>query len=174
MALIRPLAGLVLLSALVAGCSQSLFANPGDGDDDGGNDERDGGNEPLPDAGPPGPKPDAGMPSACPAPCVANAVAEFAATQGGATGKWGYYEEQPDPFGFAYGDLALGDVDGLEGWISPSTPRLAIASCPANPGAPQCAGIEDKLVFMTTSNDPGTSHPSLTWRARRRTRAPSG
>jgi Concanavalin A-like lectin/glucanases superfamily len=171
MALTRPLAGVVLVSALVAGCSQSLFGNPDDGRPDGGPGPGvpdgsvildDAGNVIRPDANPDLP-PDAAVPGTCPARCLGDAVAEFAADQGGTSGAWGYFEELPDPLGIEHREIAWGEVDGLQGWVSPSAPTLALASCPANRGAPQCVGIEDKLVFMTTSNAAGALHPSITW-----------
>jgi hypothetical protein len=97
MALTPRLAGLVLASALVASCDQSLFDFPGDDRDGGGNGAadaraRDDGGVPLDDGGnviPPDARTtrDAAVPTDCPQPCVADAVAEFEATQGGATGQ---------------------------------------------------------------------------------------
>jgi hypothetical protein len=163
MALIRSLALVVLVPVLAAGCSQSLFDNPGSGGGDGGDgpdDERDGGMVTR-DGG--GGEPDAAVPDRCPSPCVSDAVAEFSYEQGGTSGSWRYFETQPDEFNVALSEMTLMTSGPGQTWVGSGAPPPAILSCSDQPDTPQCAGLEDSLSLVTTSNSPASHHPALQW-----------
>jgi hypothetical protein len=169
MALIRALAGLVLASALVAGCSQSLFDNPDDDGDgppddpglDGGVGRDDAGNVIPPDANPNLP-PDAAVPTKCPAPCLFDAVAEFGYSDTGASGVWLYAEDKPSLFGTSYSEMSLvTKEDGTRAYVTGIQGPPAIVHCPSHPDYPNCAGVEDKILFETA--EPGASQPALAW-----------
>jgi hypothetical protein len=180
MALIPRLAGMILVSALVAGCSQSLFDLPGDDDGNGEPDARDdepkppdagvmlddAGNVIRPDANPEVP-PDAAVPTNCPEPCLFDAVADFAYSPDAISGSWVYAEEVPSPFGTTYSEMRLETrSDGTQAFVGQGSP--AFVHCPSYPGYVNCNGVEDKLLFETT--EPGAHHPALVWLAPQDTR----
>lgn len=165
MALIRGLASLVLapsLASLVfgaAGCSQSLFGDPGDGDRDArpGNPDGglfDGGGPGVPDADP-GPPP-----TGCPAPCVADAVRDFSTEQGGTNSLWLYAEDTREQYATSWSEMKIENRNGLQVWAGGALPAPAIVHCPSSDGYEGCSGVEDKLLFET---HPGGNLPTLVW-----------
>jgi hypothetical protein len=181
MALIARFAGLILVSALVAGCSQSLFGIPGGDDGNGKPDARDDEPEPpdggvtLDDAGNvirpdanPGVPPDAAVPTNCPEPCLFDAVAEFAYSADAISGAWLYAEDLPSPFGTGYSEMRLETRgDGTQAYVG-NLGSPAIVHCPSYPDYANCQDVKDKLLFETT--EPGAHHPSLVWIAPQGTR----
>ncbi|HWN67020.1 MAG TPA: hypothetical protein VNM90_05240, partial [Haliangium sp.] len=172
MALIRPFVGLVLVSALAAGCSQSLFDYPG-GDDgngkaDGGVPDPvdgsvivdDGGNVIRPDANPDLP-PDAAVPTGCPEPCLADAVRDFAYSPDAVSAPWLYAEETPSVLGTSYTEMSIETRgDGTQVYVG-GVGSPAIVHCPSHPTYASCVDVADKLLFETT--EPGAHHPALVW-----------
>jgi hypothetical protein len=163
------LAARVSLAALLAGCSQSLFANPGDGSGapDGGEVDFDGGDD-RPDAGPgvpdarPGEPPDAAPPD-CPVDCVDHAVASFSTDQGGKNGRWLYVADTGGPFGADYYPMTYGTLpDGAPAWIGSAAPFPGILHCPTSQGDPSCQGVGEKLLFEVTGLG-GSGQPALLW-----------
>jgi hypothetical protein len=171
MALIRPLVGLVLVSALVPGCSQSLFANPdddGNGGRDGGNGGGDGGSVDPTDGGGEA-RPDASVPTSCPEPCLYDAVAEFDYLGSGGSGVWLYAEDLRDLLGTSYSDMQVQTrADGTRAYVGSSLNLPAIVHCPSHPSYPNCAGVEDKILFETGAL--GDNYPALVWSAPQGTR----
>ncbi len=169
MMLFRRLACAALASTLVAGCNQSLFdASPDNGRDGGSGPERPDSGIGVPDASVDpdasvGPRPDAGVQDKCPEPCVGNAVAEFGTTPGS---KWRYAETLLD----ADDGLPLlrtmiyAAWSALPAWVGVTAPP-AILSCPLNPGATECQGVEEKLLLVPTGANPGEPQPTLVWSA---------
>lgn len=169
MVVIRYLAGVTLVSALVAGCSQSLFdADPGGGGNGNGGDP-DGGNPGRIDAGvdPDGRSVDA--PDAGPIEEIAeDAIAYFSLEQGGVNGRWRYYEfqfsETATPSS-TYSPMTPGQrADMFEGWIGTGTPSPAIMPCFRLAGMyPPCTGLAGTLLFETTSFMASDRQPALAW-----------
>jgi hypothetical protein len=160
MALTRPLVGLVLVSALVAGCNQSLFDNPDDGDGPPGGPGPDGGDGSTSDGGP-GSRPDAGVPESCPAPCLNDAVAEFQYVDGASGDDWLYAEELSSPFRSTASAMRLESrADGTMAYVG-SEGSASIVHCPSYPDYVHCAGVGDKILLETSPQ--GTSHPALVW-----------
>jgi hypothetical protein len=170
MMLFRYLASVALVSALAAGCNQSLFDDgPGGGDG-----RRDGAPEPMapdgsvddPDSGMVmrldgggGGAPDA-RPSrpACPSPCLADAYVDFASTQGGLNGLWRYVEVRLEA-AEEYANMS----ENSGSWQGTSSPAPGIAPCPVLVDEPPCAGLVEIIALTTTSNEPGVHHPGLMW-----------
>lgn len=163
------LAARVSLAALLAGCTQSLFANPGDGSgtpDGGGNDRVDAGDDPR-DGGPGGrdggnDEPDASPSLVCPGQCLADAVADFKDVQG----EWFYMTHNGDTLGFVFINMTFGDLEGTNAWYGAFEPTPAILSCASSPDYPGCAGVGDKLLFEATA----TNSPTLSWAGNSQTR----
>jgi hypothetical protein len=175
--LLRRLTHVVLLSALAAGCNQSLF-------DDGGGDgtppdadpsQPPDGREGIPDADPMAPDADRVIPDdggvrpddggvppdaseGCPIPCYQDdAFEDFDALQGGANGRWRYVEVQSDN---SYDDMEPAAVNGFPGFLGTGTPQPSLAYC-ASPDEPPCSQLSRKLALTTTA--PGANHPGLLW-----------
>jgi hypothetical protein len=168
--LLSRLAGPLSIAALLAGCSQSLFANPGDGSgtpDGGDNDRVDAGDDPrdagpgVPDAGPAAPA-DAAPPD-CPADCVDHAVGAFSTMQGGKTGRWSYVADTGGPFGANYYPMDFGTFPpGEPAWVGSAAPFPAILHCPTAEDYPSCEGMGEKLLFEVTGPG-GSGQPALLW-----------
>lgn len=157
MALTTRLASILLVSALAAGCNQSLFdANLGDdGTGDGGtsipdarNDERDSGGDGRRDGG--GDErdgaPDARVVDAGPLP-----EPEYVEI----------YEDMDGPQVFP---MQSGTWNGLSAWVSlgpDSQVRSAIVDCPAHPGSEYCMGLPVNALLFVSTND--TYRPALSW-----------
>lgn len=174
MALIRCFFPVVLMPALAAGCSQSLFdANPGGG----GNppDARDGIDDPD---GSTGVVPDAMIHATCPEPCVGDAVADFATDQ--SVGDWSYRELLPVPDFvpppgepdyppqreleiMTYGPLG---TSGLSAWTGTGDPAPAIASCTSDVTDERCEGVVQRLLLLPTTEAREAHHPALNWLSR--------
>jgi hypothetical protein len=177
----RPLVHAVLVPALLAGCSQSLFdANPGGGngnrdggptpnEPDAGADELDGGMTPVvPDAGSGG-VPDATVRDECPVPCAADAFRDFRNVQGEPDHLWGYIEVQPEQPDSPYVDMSYAILPGpLVGWQGTSTgaqePTIALCNTP-NPDS-ACAELAKVLALTSPGNAANAHHPGLVWIAR--------
>jgi hypothetical protein len=179
--LLRRLTHVVLLSALAAGCSQSLFddgtGGGGDGPDPGPRpDAREG---TPPDADPSAP--DAGMvtpddggappndgrlpPDAsddCPGACIDDsAFQDFDGLQGGENGRWHYVEVLPN----GYDDMtSFTFPEGATGFIGTGDPRPSLAYCPTLATEGPCAGLQSGTLALTTTA-PGAHHPGLMWTA---------
>jgi hypothetical protein len=185
MALSGYLARVVLILALIPGCDQSLFdARPGNG---GGEDDRDGGEDPpdppdppdtdggagRPDGGMAG-NPDAGGPApdaaptreVCPVPCAGDAFGDYNYQQGGLTGRWRYIEVQPEANSESYVDMSEHFFpSAVVGWKGTGVPEPTIAYCHAAESDPPCAELKDLLALTTTNNLSGVHHPALAWTA---------
>jgi hypothetical protein len=170
MIVIRYLAGVTLVSALVAGCNQSLFDdNPGGGGNGG---DPDGGNPVRIDAGvdPDGRSMDG--PDAGPIEEIFDdAIAFFSLEQGGQNGRWRYYElqfSQSVTQSSTYAPMTLGQREGMfDGWIGTGTPSPAIMPCFIEPSLTMylpCVDLSASLLFETTGFMPGDRQPALAWR----------
>ncbi len=156
------LAAPLLLSVLL-GCSQSLFDenvddegtlgdDGGDTADDDGDDGDDGGDNATDDDG----GDDGG--AGCPAPCQGDPVADFTLEQGGANGRWFYLVDRGDADGAGFDELAPGDVQGADAWVSGDA-GPAIVNCAGGATADVCAGVGDSLVLVPAPE--GTTAPVL-------------
>ncbi|HWN71660.1 MAG TPA: hypothetical protein VNM90_28680 [Haliangium sp.] len=189
MALFRYLAHVVVIPALLTGCSQSLFddgAGGGGGSPDGGGDDRpDGAPEPGdPDAGEDpdggmvivpdggggsdggGVRPDASLPprDVCPAPCAGDAFDDFNNEQGGKTGRWRYAEVQPEQPDSPYVNMTDAILPGVVlGWIGTGAEEPTIAFCVAEETGLPCVELKDTITLTTPGNEQGAHHPSLMW-----------
>jgi hypothetical protein len=182
---LRSLAHIVLIPALLAGCSQSLFdARPGDNDGDGGGDEdRDGAPEPIVDARPGDtdggmviiPDGGGGIPDGggtpppdgrigrdiCPAPCIGDAFEEMVDAISGSQDKWRLVEVRPrvDP---EYAPMTpVAEGNGLIAVYGTSDPPPKIHRCFSSSTAPPCPGLGDALALTTTNTT--AHHPALQW-----------
>jgi hypothetical protein len=146
MTLSRRLASAVLMSALAAGCSQSLFdANPAPD----GPDARDG-----EDA-------DAAVPMDCPVEnCVGDAVAEFATEQ---NGPWRYVEVGAGELGFIEMNYEAARVPPA--WVGARALAASIVNCAQQTDASSCSGLADRILLQPSS-DPDEPRPALAWTAR--------
>lgn len=172
MVVIRYLAGVTLVSALVAGCNQSLFDADRGGGGNGG--DPDGGDQGRIDAGiaPDGRSMDS--PDAGPIEEITeDAIAYFSLEQGGKNGRWRYYEFQFSEFLAqppTYAPMTVGERAGMfEGWIGTGTPSPAIMPCigdlvsnPQNMYLP-CTDLAGTLLFETTSFMSSDRQPALAW-----------
>lgn len=165
MTLSRHLTSAALVSALAAGCSQSLFdANLGDRD--GGQGPADGSVErdaagPGVDGGMDNFPRDAAVQESCPEPCLADAVDNYAPVQG----IWRYSETFFDGAGLSdFREMMLGTWNSLSAWVG-ALSLPAIASCPEHAGATQCQGVAEKLLLVPSSDGPLASQPALVWLA---------
>jgi hypothetical protein len=178
--LLRRLTHVVMVSALAAGCSQSLF----DDGTSGGGDGPDAGPRPdaregfRPDANPT--DPDAGMitpddggvppddggviPDAsdgCTGACINDdAFANFDGLQGGNNARWRYVEFRPETD--SYDDMAPGDVNGFLGFVGTGTPAPSLAYC-ATMDEPPCTAVLQTGSLVMTTTAPGAHHPALMW-----------
>ena len=167
----------VLVLALLAGCSQSLFdASPGGGN---GNGDSDGGTMPSepdaridsPDGGMMPVVPDAAtfMPDAaprdeCPPPCAGDAFGDFYSVQGGVDGRWRYVEVQPEQPDSPYVDMTTTILPGPAlGWIGTGEIGPTIALCGKNTTEPPCVGLGSKLALTSPGNVADAHHPGLMW-----------
>jgi len=181
MALTIRLAPVFFVSALAAGCSQSLFdANLG-GDDptgDGGNPApdassggRDGGGGR--DSGPDRPDarvtdagrvepPDARIPGICPEPCAGDAYADFDGTSGGRNGRWRYVEVSSS---YDFVEMTSTTYPGTAaGWIGTGASPPGVAYCPVASDQLPCGDQANTLVFITTPAAAATN-PGVGWTA---------
>jgi hypothetical protein len=152
---VSPIAGrraAPLLLSVLLGCSQSLFDEHVDDDgtidddggdtagDDGGDDGDDGGDNATDDGGDDGGE-------GCPAPCQGDPVADFTLEQGGANGRWFYLVDRGDADGAGFDELAPGEVQGADAWVSGDA-GPAIVNCAGGATADVCAGVDDSLVLV--------------------------
>lgn len=122
----------VVLGALaLAGCSESLF-----GAHHGGSDT---------------------VPGACPAPCVADAGAEFDGTAGGMRGHWRYLNDDRSPQR-TWSVMTAGNGE----MIGDGSNR--ITSCAMHPGAAACAMLPGALLVSSTGATSG-SDPAIEFNA---------
>jgi hypothetical protein len=179
MALTIRLASAFLVSALAAGCNQSLFdANLG-GDDpagDGGNTDPDGGDgrdsggrdgaPPIrPDARVTDAGridiPDARIPGICPEPCAGDAYADFDGTSGGSNGLWRYVEVNASYQAVAMSSASYPGAAG--GWIGMANPASGIAYCTVSGDQLPCGDQDNTLVFIIPATAP--TNPGVGWTA---------
>jgi hypothetical protein len=163
MVVIRYLAGITLMSALAAGCDQSLFdANPDNGRDGGPIDRIDAS---QPDARDGDDDPDAGPPPILDCPgvsnCVGDAVGEFAMNQ---DGPWRYVEVEPDANGFT--EMRYDDQRDPPAWTGVDLNPSLIVNCDEHTEAQECAGL-DQRVLLRPSADDLAPRPALAWTAPR-------
>jgi hypothetical protein len=177
-ALFRHWTHTVLVLALLAGCSQSLFdANPGNGNGDGdggpvpgepdaGTDRPDGGMMPaVPDAG--GDVPDATVREECPLPCVADAFNDFRTGQGRPEDRWGYVEVQPEQPDSPYVDLTYALLPGpIVGWLGTGIEEPSIGLCNVPDAGTVCDGLAKVLALTSPGNLADAHHPGLVWIAK--------
>lgn len=104
---------------------------------------------------------DAGVLRACPEPCVADAVAQFAFQQGGTSEAWRYLEEHRGAFGTDSREMSLASRDAALLWTGSGAQAPAIVHCPSSPADPGCEGVGDKLLLE--SGDAGNTYPALGW-----------
>jgi hypothetical protein len=180
MMLLRYPAPVVLVLALAAGCSQSLF-------DDGVGDDGNGGPGPVPDAregtpdadltisdaDPTRPDADPTRPDAdvtpppdasdgCTGECVDDdSYDDFNGDQGGTNGRWRYVEFRPEED--SYVDMAPAELDGMPGFIGTGTPAPSLARCADTMPVGLCSDLTRMLALTTTA--PGAHHPALLWTA---------
>ncbi len=111
--------------------------------------------------GPPGPD---GAPL-CPEPCKGDAVGEFSGDmQGGSNMHWTYRSDSRAASGADYADMVKGSLGSdLTGWIANGTPAAGIASCNDSPGAIACKGLQDHLLFRTTTQGGDARDPVLSF-----------
>lgn len=177
MALTIRLASAFLVSALAAGCNQSLFdANLG-GDPDGGGggrdsgggrdggDERDGAPPVRPDAGVNDAgrmdMPDARVPGVCPEPCAGDAYTDFDGTSGGSNGLWRYVEVNASYESVAMSNASYPGATG--GWIGMADPPSGIAYCTMTSEELPCGDRANTLVFIIPATAP--TSPGVGWTA---------
>jgi hypothetical protein len=182
MMLFRCLAHVVLISALAAGCNQSLF-DDGTGDDtppdadpsqppvpdarEGTRDADMGGSDGggvIPDDGGVSPD-DGGVPpdtgGDCPGTCINDdAFASFNGVQGGMNGRWRYVEYLPETN--SYDNMARVDFADLAGFTGSGTPAPNLVFCLASTIDTPCAGLPGTSLALTTTA-PGAHHPALMW-----------
>lgn len=156
MVVIRYLAGVTLVSALVAGCDQSLFdANPDNGRDGGPSDRQDASQPDARDG-----DRDAGPPLDCPvADCVGDAVGEFATNQ---DGPWRYVEVGAGALGFI--EMEYDPTRLPPGWAGEEAGASSITSCDQRSEIPACSGLEDRLL-LEPSVIAEQPPPALVWTA---------
>ena len=121
--------GVAVVAIATAACKQSLFDNHGpgpgttaDGGDDGGG-------------------PDMMVPSACAAPCLADAAGDFNGTASGARGNWRYLDDHRDRTW-----LAMATMPTLMTGVDP---RNHIASCKDNPTFAGCQDLPGALLISS-------------------------
>lgn len=152
----------VLPLVLVAGCSQSLFDNPGGGRDAGGGGSGDGGG-----GG------DGAIPTSCPAPCLADAAGDFDGSPTGSSGRWRYLDDRRNRTWAAMtpsGESMVGE-----------DPANQITTCAARPSAAACAALPGALLVSaagaTSAADPAielTAAEHQVIKLTLRTHVPSG
>jgi hypothetical protein len=180
MMMFRRLAHAVLVPALLAGCSQSLFDDgAGNGDagtpgapdaalpmtgPDGGDNGRDGGGN-RPDAGVE--PPDAAAPrDLCPSPCAGDAFGDFSDQQGGENGRWRYIEVRPEPPAAPYFDMMDTILPGsVEGWIGTGAFKPTIGLCAADTSETTCFELAGRVSLTSPSNTLDVYRPALVWTA---------
>ena len=133
MVLIRRLRWFAVLGLVVTGCSSSLFddGNRGGGGGGGGIDSG---------AGP--------VPTSCPAPCLADAAADFDGTAGGMGGHWRYLDDHRDRTWtpMAASATAMTGADAAN----------HITTCAAHPDAPACKTLAGALLVSSA----GATNPA--------------
>ena len=103
---------------------------------------------------------------ACPDPCIGDAVTDFVtATQDSGTLRWRYQRDLRDPVGLATEPLVWDSWRGLSGWASSAGAPPAIVSCSQHPKAPECAGLDGRLLVVTDAPGGARSDPVLTFEA---------
>ena len=175
--LLRRLTHVVLLSALAAGCNQSLFDDgTGGGGDDPDSGPRPDAREGTPDANPGAPDADLVLPGdggvlpddgsvpldadPCSGACIDDdAYEDFDGFQGGATQRWRYVEFQPETD--SYEDMAPIEVNGFPGFVGTGTPAPSLAFC-LTTSMPPCTGLTPGLLALTTTAS-GAHHPGVSW-----------
>jgi hypothetical protein len=175
MMLFRYIAHAVVIPALLAGCTQSLFDAGGDGDrrdgaprpdartgdggmmgqmdGGGGVDDPDGGRPP--DAGPPRPT--------CPGPCAGDAYAEYSGQQASMVG-WNYVEYRADQPENEFSGMAMDAVAGWRGTGLSFEMAPTVTYCDETATAPLCAGLLGTLALTSNSSELEAHHPGLQWR----------
>lgn len=137
----RRRAWVLLRAALVwltlSACNQSLFDSHGDDHAGGGGGDAGG--------------TDVSVPTACPAPCIADAATAFDGTADGDDGHWRYVGDQRDHTWAemtAFGGAMTGKADNR------------IERCADRPSADACAGVTHALL-VTTSGAANASDPAV-------------
>jgi hypothetical protein len=130
------LTGLPLaLAPLAAGCKQSLFDAHGD----------------------PGATPDGALAAlTCPAPCIADAAANFDGTPGGIGGHWRYLEDQRNRTWAAMTASAAA--------MTGKDPANKITTCKANPTAAACRTLPGALL-ISAAGATGAADPAIEFTA---------
>jgi hypothetical protein len=180
--LLRHRAQAVLVSALLAGCSQSLFDGSPGGNGNGHGDAAPGEPDarvPLPDGSvmPPmdggdpieldggGGQPDAAPPRAvCPEPCAGDAFGDFKNVQGGLNGEWHYVEVQPEKPDSPYVDMVTTILPGPAlGWIGSGAVEPSIGFCNSPTDGGPCQEMAKVLALASPGNAADAHYPGLMW-----------
>jgi hypothetical protein len=118
---------ILLVAAWLAGCGQSLFDSRG-GSRDGGGGGDDGGG-------------DADVPDSCPAPCLADAAADFDGTAGGKGNHWRYLDDNRNRT-WTLMTAAAGAQVGVDA-------RNSFKRCADDPSTAACKALPDALLVST-------------------------
>jgi hypothetical protein len=98
----------------------------------------------------------------CPGTCVGDAVGDFSVAPG--AGDPFRYLDDTRVDGEPFADMVYGEWHGAMAWVGAGdTPEPAVMHCPSHPNAPDCQGVESRLILAPGQQTATTRDPVLAW-----------